>query len=174
MWKLNWIAVLVLPSLLAQSPKYGVGRAPTAEEESSMNLTVLADGTGLPAGSGTASKGKDLYSRRCTKCHGAEGQGREEGGPIAGGVGTLNTPKPLKTVGSYWPHATTLFDYIRRAMPFDRPGTLNNDQVYELTAHVLFLNKLIGENDVIDAKTLAKVKMPNRDGFVKDPRPKVK
>ncbi len=172
MWKLSLI--FAAASLLAQSPKYKVGRAPSSDELSSMDISVLADGRGLPAGSGTAAQGKDLYFRRCSKCHGAEGQGREEGGPLVGGKGTLATPKPLKTVGSYWPYATTLFDYIRRAMPFDRPGTFSNEQVYQATAHVLFLNGLIGENDVIDARTLPKVMMPNRDGFVKDPRPKVK
>lgn len=172
MWKLSLI--LAATTLFGQSPKYGVGRAPTQEELSSLDISVLNDGRGLPAGSGTAAQGKDVYSRRCTKCHGAEGQGREEGGPIAGGKGSLTSPKPLKTVGSYWPYATTLFDYVRRAMPFDRPGTLSNEQVYQLTAHVLFLNGIVGENDVMDAKSLPKVQMPNRDGFVKDPRPKVK
>lgn len=172
MWRLS--LVLVAAAALAQSPKYGVGRAPTAEEIAAMDISVLHDGRGLPAGSGTAAKGKDVYFRRCSKCHGGEGQGKEEGAPLVGGKGTLASPKPLKTVGSFWPHSTTLFDYVRRAMPFDRPGTLTNDQVYSAVAHVLFLNGLVGENDVIDAKTLPAVRMPNRDGFVKDPRPKVK
>ena len=162
---------LVAVAALAQSPKYGVGRAPSSEELQSMDISVLADGRGLPPGSGTAAQGKDIYSRRCQKCHGATGQGGEEGGPLAGGKGSLATPKPLKTVGSYWPYATTLFDYIRRAMPYDRPGTLTNDQIYALTAHVLQLNGIVAESDVIDAKTLPQVKMPNRDGFIKDARP---
>jgi cytochrome c len=172
MWKLSLI--LAAGALWAQSPKYGVGRAPTAEELKALDISVLHDGRGLPEGSGTAAKGKDVYFRRCSKCHGGEGQGKEEGAPLVGGGGSLNKPKPLKTVGSYWPYATTLFDYVRRAMPFDRPGTLTNDQIYSVVAHILYLNRIVGENDVIDAKTLAAVKMPNRDGFIKDPRPKVK
>ncbi len=174
MWRRSALAVLYAGVALAAEPKYKLGRAATAEDIAAVDISVLADGRGLPAGSGTAAQGKDLYFRRCSKCHGAEGQGREEGGPLVGGKGTLTTAKPLKTVGSFWPQATTLFDYIRRAMPFDRPGTFSNEQVYQATAQVLFLNGLIGENDVMDAKTLPKVAMPNRDGFVKDPRPKVK
>jgi cytochrome c len=92
---------------------------------------------------------------------------------LVGGKGTLASPKPVKTVGSYWPYATTLYDYVHRAMPFRQPGTLTPNQVYAVVAHVLFLNGIIGENDVMDAKSLPKVKMPNRDGFVSDPRPDV-
>jgi cytochrome c len=155
---------------MAQSPKFGVGRPPTAEEVKSMNLTVFPDGTGLPEGGGTAIDGKGVYERRCQKCHGAEGKGGDEA-PLAGGQGTLATPKPLKTVGSYWPYATTLFDYIRRSMPFNQPGTLTNDQIYAAAAYVLHVNGIIGGSDRMDAKSLPQVKMPNKDGFVEDGRP---
>lgn len=155
---------------MAQGPKFRLGRTPGEQEVKAIDISVHADGRGLPAGSGTAAAGKDVYTRRCGKCHGNEGQGGEEGAALVGGKGTLATPKPLKTVGSFWPHATTLFDYVRRAMPFDRPGTLTDEQVYQVTAHVLFLNGIVGENDAIDAKTLAQVKMPNREGFIKDGR----
>ena len=158
-------------TVFAQGPKYGLGRPATPEEIRAVDISVTADGAGLPPGKGTAAEGKDLYSRRCSKCHGAKGDGGESEVPLAGGQGTLASPKPLKTVGSFWPHATTLWDYINRAMPFKEPGLLTHDQVYQATAFVLHLNGIIGENDVMDAKSLPKVKMPNRDGFVKDPRP---
>jgi len=164
-----WMAAGVL---LAQSPKYGVGHAPTPEESRRLGISIGPDGKGLPEGSGTAAAGKETYANRCAKCHGANGEGRDSVA-LAGGQGTLKSPKPLKTVGSFWPYATTLWDYINRAMPFDRPGTLTTGQVYSLTAYVLFLNGIVAENAVIDARTLPKVEMPNRHGFVADPRPDV-
>jgi cytochrome c len=157
---------------LAQSPTFGIGRAPTAEELKAIDIDVLPDGSGLPPGRGTARAGRETYTSRCVTCHGPTG--RE--GPqdiLAGGQGSLNTSTPLKTVGSYWPFATTLWDYLRRAMPFDHPGTLTTDQVYASTAYVLFLNGIVGEDDVLDETTLPRVKMPNRDGFVGDPRPDI-
>ena len=158
--------------LSAQSPKYGVGRTPTPEEIRAWDISVAPDGTGLPPGKGTAVEGKDIYTRRCSECHGDKGQGAEQPA-LVGGVGTLNTAKPLKTAVSYWPYATTLWDYTNRTMPFDTPGVLTNDQVYAVVAYILHLGGVIGENDVLDAQTLPKIKMPNRDGFVKDPRPDV-
>ena len=157
-------------ALFAQAPKYGVGRAPTPEEVKAWDISVAPDGTGLPEGSGTAAQGKDVYASKCAKCHGGQGQGGDEG-PLAGGQGSLRGPKPLKTVGSYWPYATTLFDYVNRAMPFKQPGTLTHNQVYAVVAFVLQLNGIIGENVVMDARSLPQVKMPNRSGFVADPRP---
>jgi len=157
-------------ALLAQSPKYHVGRAPTPEEIKAEDISIPPDGTGLPEGSGTAAQGKDVFERRCGNCHGAKGQGGDEGA-LVGGQGTINSPKPVKTVGSYWPYATTLWDYIHRAMPFKQPGMLSNDQVYAVSAYILYLNGIVKENDVLDAKTLPQVKMPNRDNFIPDPRP---
>jgi len=159
--------------LCAQSPKYHVGRAPSPEEIKAWDISIPPDGTGLPEGKGSAVEGKELYARRCQKCHGSKGEGGDYEQPIAGGKGSLKTPKPLKTVGSYWPYATTLWDYINRAMPFDMPETLTHDQVYAASAFVLYLNGLVGEKDVLDAKTLPQIKMPNRDGFTKDPRPDI-
>jgi S-disulfanyl-L-cysteine oxidoreductase SoxD len=166
------LLVGVTAALFGQSAKYGVGRAPTAEELKAFDISVAPDGTGLPEGSGTAAQGKELYASKCAKCHGAQGQGGDEAA-LAGGQGTLRTPKPLKTVGSYWPYATTLFDYIHRAMPFKQPGTLTANQTYALCAHILHLNGIVAENAVMDAKSLPQVKMPNRNGFVADPRPDV-
>lgn len=163
------LLVLAAPTF-AQSPKYGVGRAPTGDELRTWSISIAPDGTGLPPGRGTAADGKEPFANRCAKCHGAEGQGKDSVA-LAGGRGSLTAPKPLRTVGSYWPYATTVFDYVRRAMPFDRPGTLTDGQVYSLTAYVLYLNGLVGENDPVTAQTLPKIRMPNRNGFVADPRP---
>ena len=169
----SW-AVMLLAMLgchaSAQSPKYGVGRAPTPEEIKAWDISAFPDGAGLPEGSGAAARGKDIYERRCAECHGNNAEGGEQGA-LVGGQGSLNTAKPLKTVASYWPYATTLWDYTNRSMPFDTPGVLTNDQMYAVVAYVLFLGGIVGENDVMDAKTLPQVKMPNRNGFVADDRP---
>jgi len=154
---------------LAQSP-YSVGRPPTPDELARWDISIRPDGKGLPAGQGSVSAGREIYANRCARCHGTSGQGGDSL-PLAGGQGTLNSPKPLKTVSSYWPYATTVFDYVRRAMPFDNPGTLSNDQVYSVTAYVLYLGGVVPVNTVLDARSLPKVRMPNRDGFVPDPRP---
>jgi S-disulfanyl-L-cysteine oxidoreductase SoxD len=164
------VMLLAVVAAWGQSPKYGVGHAPTEDELRTWAISIAPDGKGLPPGRGTAAEGKEHYANRCAKCHGATGEGKDSVA-LAGGQGSLKGPKPLKTVGSYWPHATTVFDYVRRAMPFDRPGTLTNEQVYSLTAYVLYLNGLVKEGDVIDAQSLPRVRMPNREGFVADPRP---
>jgi mono/diheme cytochrome c family protein len=166
-------ALVLAAALSAQSPKYRVGHTPSPEEIKAWDISILPDGTGLPEGKGTAVEGRELYARRCQKCHGAKGEGGDYEQPIVGGKDSLKTPKPLKTVGSYWPYATTLWDYINRAMPFDTPETLTHDQVYAASAFVLYLNGIVGEKDVLDAKTLPQIKMPNRDGFTKDPRPDI-
>lgn len=159
-------------SLHAQSPTYGIGRPPTPDEIKAIDIAITPGGRELPPGRGSAETGKPLYANQCARCHGATGtEGPQD--VIAGGAGTLKAAKPLKTVGSYWPYATTLWDYINRAMPFDRPGTLKPDDVYASVAYVLFLNGLIGERDVLDADAVRRFRMPNRDGFVTDPRPDV-
>lgn len=170
--------LLALSALLASTAasaaeKYGLGTPATAEQIAGWDINVFADGRNLPAGSGTVMAGRDIYNAQCLSCHGAKGEGGL-GDKLAGGMGTLASAKPVKTVGSYWPYAPTLFDYIRRAMPLNAPQTLSNDEVYATTAYVLFLNQLVKEDTRIDAKTLAEMKMPNRDGFVPDPRPDVK
>jgi cytochrome c len=158
-----------------QSSPFGVGRTPTPAELSAIDIEVLPDGRGLPAGSSTAAAGKDVYTRRCVTCHGQTGvEGPQD--VLVGGRGSLASVsggRPLKTVGSYWPYATSLWDYVRRAMPFDHPGTLTTDEIYGATAYLLFLNGIVSEQDVLNESTLPNVKMPNRDGFVADPRPDV-
>ncbi|HWB97218.1 MAG TPA: cytochrome c [Bryobacteraceae bacterium] len=159
-----------MPSLIVVLALLAAGRAPTPEEIRNWDISVAPDGTGLPDGRGTAAEGRETYSRRCARCHGAKGEGRDSV-PLAGGQGTLQSPKPLRTVGSYWPYATTIFDYVNRAMPFDKPGTLTHNQVYSLTAYILYLNGMVGESAEMSARTLPQVRMPNRDGFIADPRP---
>jgi S-disulfanyl-L-cysteine oxidoreductase SoxD len=169
-----WSAIAWSASLSsgAQSPSFGVGRTPKPEELKAIDIEVTPDGKGLPAGRGTAAAGKDVYTRRCETCHGPTGtEGPQD--VLVGGRGSLKTLRPLKTVGSYWPYATTLWDYINRAMPFEHPTTMTADEVYGATAYVLFLNGIVGEQEVLDQSTLPRVKMPNRDGFVSDPRPDV-
>jgi cytochrome c len=153
---------------------FGVGRPATAEEVCRRDLTVLPTGEGLPEGRATAREGRPLYEARCAPCHGVKGEGTDDYPPLAGGRGSLATDKPLLTVGSYWPYATTAFDYIRRAMPYDNPGSLSADELYAVTAYVLHLNGLVAEGDVLDRQSLPAVRMPNRDGFVPDARPDVR
>jgi len=176
MWKLSAIVVAAAAAaaatLSAQSPGYQVGRPPTPEEIRALGSAIAPDGTGLPQGSGTVAAGRTLFASQCARCHGPAGEG-DVGARLVGGQGTLATPRPLKTVGSFWPYSTTLWDYVNRAMPFDRPGLLEPSEVYAAVAYVLNLNGIIEADQVIDATSLPKVKMPNRDGFVADPRPDV-
>jgi len=154
--------------------RYGVGRLATAEEIAARDISVSPTGAGLPAGSGTAAQGRALYEQRCAGCHGLRGEGVGDDYPaLVGGGGTLTTNNPVLTVGSYWPYATTVWDYIHRAMPYETPETIRPGEVYAITAYVLFLNGIVREDVIIDARTLPAVHMPNRDGFIGDPRPDV-
>lgn len=158
----------------ANEKQFGFGQAATEEEISGWDISILPDGTGLPAGSGTVEAGKQLYQQYGAAWHGAEGEGTEYAPRLVGGIGSLDTDKPVKTVGSYWPYATTVFSYIRRAMPASGPQTLTTDEYYALTAWVLWANGIIEEDMVIDQDTLPQVVMPNHDGFTSpDPRPDV-
>jgi cytochrome c len=175
MWKYSAILVALLAAsipLAAQSPTFGVGRPPTPEEFRDLATAIAPDGTGLPDGSGTVAAGRDVFAVHCARCHAPNAQG-DVGPTLVGGQGTLATARPLKTVGSFWPYSTTLWDYISRAMPFDKPGLLKASEIYAVVAYILNLNGIIKDGDVMDAKTLPKIKMPNRDGFVADPRPDV-
>src|ERR1700724_959172 len=174
MWKLSALVfVAAATTLSAQSPRYGVGRPPTPGEIRALGSAIAPDGRGLPEGAGTAAGGRALFAAQCARCHGPAGEG-DVGPRLVGGQGTLSTPQPLKTVGSFWPYATTLWDYVNRAMPFDRPGLLKPPEVYAAVAYVLNLNGIIEEDRVMDATSLPKVTMPNRGGFVADPRPDIR
>jgi mono/diheme cytochrome c family protein len=150
----------------AQSPNLG---KPISEPDiKAWDIAVLPDGTNLPAGSGTSAQGAKIYAEKCIACHaeGGKGGGAPGAGPLVGGAALTNGIDTPKTIANYYAYATTVFDYIRRAMPYNAPRSLADNEVYALTAYILALNKLIGENDVMDAKTLPQVKMPNRDNFI--------
>jgi len=142
-----------------------LGRPATAQEVAAWDISIPPSGAGLPAGRGTAKQGETVYVAQCQACHGAKGAGKPAD-QLVGGVGSLATAKAVRTVGSFWPYATTLFDYTRRAMPTTKPQSLTNDEVYAVTAYLLFLNGIIAEDAELNAQTLPQVKMPNRDGFV--------
>lgn len=151
----------------AQTPDYkNVGRTPTPQEIQAMDIAIGTDGKELPPGSGIAKKGAVLFAQKCAACHGENQEGSAQAPALVGGKGTLTSLHPKLTAGSYWPFATTIFDYIRRAMPRYQEGSLTIDEVYSLTAFILYRNEIIKEDDVMDAKTLPKIKMPNRDGFI--------
>jgi S-disulfanyl-L-cysteine oxidoreductase SoxD len=151
-----------------QTPKFGQPIAPA--DLAPWDISIGPDGAGLPPGRGTAAQGEAIYAAKCQACHGEKAAGRPNDA-LVGGKGSLEAGKtPQKTVGSYWPYATTLFDYIRRAMPFQDSKSLTNDEVYAVSAYILNLNEIIGKDDVLDAQSLPKVRMPNRDGFIPFPR----
>jgi S-disulfanyl-L-cysteine oxidoreductase SoxD len=158
----------------AETPgHYGIGRTATDAEIAGWNIDVGRNGSNLPPGSGSVAHGREVFDQQCAACHGAKGEGGV-GDRLVGGQGTIATPKPVRTVGSYWPYAPTLFDYIRRAMPQNAPQSLGNDDVYAVSAYILNMNGLLPADATLDAKTLSAIKMPNRDMFTGDPRPDVK
>jgi len=157
-------AIFFVPAVFAaQGPN--LGRPLTTEDVKKIDLTVSPDGRGLPPGSGSVSAGGVIYARSCQSCHGEKGAGKPQD-QLTGGLGTLASGKPVKTPASYWPVATTLFDYVRRAMPITAPQSLSNDEVYALTAYILSIDGIVPADTVLDAKSLPRVKMPNKDGFI--------
>lgn len=160
----GFLSLLLVPlTAAAESPQ--LGQPLTAAEVELVSYTVMPDGEGLPVGSGSAVEGADVYRQHCMACHGETGEGGLND-RLAGGRGSIDGPQPVKTVGSYWPEATTLFDYIRRAMPYTAPGSLNDDEIYAVTAYLLYLNDIVDEQATLGADSLPKVRMPNRENFV--------
>jgi mono/diheme cytochrome c family protein len=153
------------PAVKGKAP--ALGAQASADEIARYDISIPPSGEGLPRGSGTAREGAKVYEQKCMACHGAKGAGKPADA-LAGGQGTLASKTPQRTVGSYWPYATTLFDYVRRAMPLTAPLSLSDDEVYAVSAYVLYLNGIVGEDLAMNAQTLPQVKMPNRDGFVSD------
>jgi cytochrome c len=158
------VAMVTCGAVLADE-RYDFGRVATPEEVKGWDIDISPDGAGLPAGHGDVQQGEAIFHAKCANCHGRRGEGKPMD-RLVGGAGTLRDKKPEKTVGSFWPYATTLFDFVRRAMPLNAPQSLTPDEVYAVSAYVLFLNGIVPQDATLDADTLAKIKMPNRDGFV--------
>lgn len=172
------IAVVMSSAANAQTvnDRYGFG-SKVEPQDLAKFFAIPPDGRGLPPGSGIAATGAKVFAESCAACHGDKLQGNPEkgigGDRLLGGRGTLATKTPVKTVESYWPYATTLFDYVKRAMPFSAPGSLTDDEVYSVVAYILSEAKIIKPTDTVNAQTLPKIAMPNRDGFIPDARPEL-
>lgn len=166
--KIILISVLIaigINPVLAETKGPGLGHAISPEEIAVWDVSVFPDGEGLPKGKGSVEQGEKIYQQKCIACHGENGLGLSAD-QLAGAQMSLSSEYPEQTIGSYWPYATTIFDVVRRSMPMTAPGTLSNNEVYAVTGYLLYLNKLIAKDDVMDASTLTKVKMPNEDGFI--------
>ncbi|MEO6022938.1 MAG: cytochrome c [Burkholderiales bacterium] len=162
-FRLLFIAGLALAPFAWAAPE--LGKPIDAKDLATWDISIPPTGEGLPTGSGTASQGTIVYGQKCLACHGEDAAGKPADA-LVGGVGTLRSKNPVRTVGSFWPYATTLFDYIRRAMPYNKSKSLSSDELYAVCAYILAKNGIIAEDFVLDAKTLPQVKMPNRDGFI--------
>lgn len=163
-------AVILLCAGGAQADTYGLGRPATADEVKAWNTDIRPDGQGLPEGSGSVEDGERIYTERCAECHGDFGEGKGRWPVLAGGKGTLKSRDPVKTIGSYWPYLSTVWDYVHRAMPFGDAESLSGDQVYAITAYLLYMNDLVPDDFVLSRENLLDVKMPNADGFYPDDR----
>lgn len=159
------LMVLVCAAQLACAAETDLGRPATQQDITARDISIPPDGEGLPTGSGGAQAGMVIYSQKCASCHAADGKGKPADA-LVGGMGSLDSAKPVKTVGSFWPYATTLFDYIRRTMPLNAPMSLTDDEVYAVTAYLLAMNGIVSRNQTLDAESLPAVRMPNRDGFI--------
>ena len=162
-------ASFVASPVLAE--KYGLGRQATDSEVAAWNIDVRPDGQGLPAGRGTVEEGEVIWSERCSYCHGHFGQGLDRWPVVAGGQDSLSSEDPVKTVGSYWPYLSTVFDYINRAMPFTDARSLEPDEVYALTAYILYINDVVEDEAFeLSKANFADIKLPNENNFVDDDR----
>ena len=158
----------------AENRKYNIGKLATKTEIAGWDIDVRPDGVGAPKGSGNAIDGEEIYVNRCAACHGDFGEGVDRWPVLVGGDGTLASHDPEKTTGSYWPYASTIFDYVYRSMPFGEAQTLTHDETYKLVAYLLDMNEIIDEDFVLSDKNIGKIKMPNASGFLlPDPRPDV-
>ena len=161
------IAAIVVSGTVSAAERYDLGRPAAPAEIAGWDIDASPSGAGLPPGHGDVRQGEAIFAAKCASCHGAHGEGKPMD-RLVGGIGTLHDKKPEKTVGSFWPYPTTLFDFVRRAMPLNAPQSLTPDEVYAVSAYVLFLNGIVAEDVAMNAQTLPQVKMPNRDGFVSD------
>lgn len=165
-------ALMVTFTATADAGKRGLGREATPAEVKAWNIDVRPDGQGLPPGQGKAADGEKIYSEQCAACHGDFGEGIDRWPVLVGGKGTLKSDDPVKTIGSYWPYLSTVYDYIRRAMPFGNAQSLKPDEVYALTAYLLYMNEIVDDDQfVLSDKNFAEIKMPNEKNFTQDSRP---
>ena len=166
--KLFLVTTIAMGGLTSQAFAFDFGRPATADDIKAWDIDVRPDGRGLPEGSGTVAHGKQVFADNCAACHGDNGQGGIKD-RLVGGQGSLASDMPIKTVGSFWPYATTLFDYVRRAMPYPAPGSLSTDDTYAVAAYILSLNGILPADGKLDRQSVPKIEMPNRDGFSPDP-----
>ena len=158
----------------ANERKFNLGKVASKKEVAGWNIDVRPDGMGAPKGSGNAIKGEEIYAEACASCHGDFGEGIDRWPELVGGENTLDTHDPVKTTGSYWPYASTIYDYIYRAMPFGAAQSLSHDETYQIVAYLLYMNEIIEEDFTLSDENIGKIKMPNRNGFLlPDPRPDI-
>lgn len=162
---ITFILALTSINLFAQEKGPNLGKPASKNLIKQWNTDIFPNGNGLPQGQGSVIAGKQIYQKQCLSCHGVDGTG-DSAEELAGASHSLTDNPPDKIIGTYWPYATTLFDFTRRAMPLNSPGSLNNNELYAVTAYLLFLNKIIDENQTLNANSLAKISMPNRNGFI--------
>lgn len=174
----NLSAALLISACLASVPSYaetgklGLGRVATPEEIAAWDTDIRPDGQGLPVGKGTVSEGEQTYSEQCAICHGDFGEGVDRWPVLVGGRDTLRSDNPVKTIGSYWPYLSTVFDYIKRAMPFGNARSLTNDQIYAITAYLLYMNEIVDDESFeLSDKNFTTITMPNQENFISDDRP---
>ena len=168
------LSFLFLNSVSASERKFNLGKVALKTEVAGWDIDVRPDGKGAPTGKGNALKGEEIYAEACASCHGDFGEGIDRWPELVGGENSLDTHDPIKTTGSYWPYASTIYDYIYRAMPFGAAQSLSYDETYEIVAYLLYMNEIIEEDFVLSDKNIGKIKMPNRNGFLlPDPRPDI-
>ena len=167
--------IIAMPIILhASERKFNLGKIATKTEIAGWDIDVRPDGMGAPIGSGNAIDGEEVYAEQCASCHGDFGEGLDRWPELVGGEDSLDTHDPVKTTGSYWPYASTMYDYIYRAMPFGVAQSLTHDETYRVVAYLLYMNEIIEEDFVLNEKNIGKIKMPNIEGFLlPDPRPDI-
>ena len=172
---LIFLLIVIIPNLLiAKERKFNLGKIATKTEIAGWDIDVRPDGLGAPIGSGSAIIGEEVYAEQCASCHGDFGEGLDRWPELVGGEDSLDTHDPVKTTGSYWPYASTMYDYIYRAMPFGVAQSLTHDETYQVVAYLLYMNEIIEEDFVLNDKNIGKIKMPNVEGFIMpDPRPDI-
>ena len=172
---LIFLLIVIIPNLLlAKERKFNLGKIATKTEIAGWDIDVRPDGLGAPIGSGSAIIGEEVYAEQCASCHGDFGEGLDRWPELVGGEDSLDTHDPVKTTGSYWPYASTMYDYIYRAMPFGVAQSLTHDETYQVVAYLLYMNEIIEEDFILNDKNIGKIKMPNLEGFLMpDPRPDI-